>query len=361
MREASPRSRAAAGGRSRPQGGAAWPAARPWDQVADPEAFGAAYRSWLAAYTPPAAGDMGVEGEAMEAAAARDAAAAGVTGAGTAGLTGVGTAAVTGAGNAGAGESAARSGRSVAEVEWKLFKEWTARLEESLTLIHAAVLGRGGRAVVAAGRTGNGKTTLALALLARGWTFLSDDCAVLAPDEPGAGGGGGCAAAPAAGVSVWPAPGGMHVKGWLSRSLADSLAHLLTAVPYPRGFFAGAGETAACCLVRPEAMAPPGRPWPVAAVLLLDRRGKPEAGDPPGGAVAPGEGGEDGGAPALEPLRPGRALADLIFHSFARTPAHLARDFRLLARLVRSAPCHRLRPGDPHATAALVADLVGPE
>ncbi len=48
--------------------------------------------------------------------------------------------------------------------------------------IHAAVLTRGERALVVAGSPGAGKTTLAAALLTRGWRYATDEFALIDPD-----------------------------------------------------------------------------------------------------------------------------------------------------------------------------------
>jgi hypothetical protein len=48
-------------------------------------------------------------------------------------------------------------------------------------VIHAAVVARNGEAVILVGASGAGKTTLALALVDRGWSLVSDDLAVLDP------------------------------------------------------------------------------------------------------------------------------------------------------------------------------------
>lgn len=207
---------------------------------------------------------------------------------------------------------------SVAVAEWRLFKAWTARLLRRYSLIHGAVLGRAGRAVIVAGVTGSGKTTLTLRLLRDGWTYLSDDCAVLCPET----------------LRVWPTPGAMHVK---AEPASDDLALMEWAVPYPEGFFAA--PRAWCAFVRGELLPPRGASWPVAAVFFPDRRGEP-------------------GAPLLERLAPGRALADLTFQSFAETPEQLGRDFRVLARLVRSVPVYRLQTADLGAAVRCVGELV---
>jgi hypothetical protein len=60
-----------------------------------------------------------------------------------------------------------------------MFVRYSAALQERL-LFHAAVVGKGERMVLLPGEAGRGKTTLAAVLAARdGWTFFSDELAVL--------------------------------------------------------------------------------------------------------------------------------------------------------------------------------------
>ncbi len=55
--------------------------------------------------------------------------------------------------------------------------------EIGILAIHAGVVALGGRAVLIAGRSGRGKTTVVLGLLRRGLDLLSDELALVAPDE----------------------------------------------------------------------------------------------------------------------------------------------------------------------------------
>ena len=48
-------------------------------------------------------------------------------------------------------------------------------------MLHAAVVERGGRAVLLVGRAGSGKSTLCAALVHRGWRLLSDEVALIRP------------------------------------------------------------------------------------------------------------------------------------------------------------------------------------
>jgi HprK-related kinase A len=50
-------------------------------------------------------------------------------------------------------------------------------------ILHAAVLERGGCALVMPGSPGKGKSTLAAALMLRGWRLLSDEFALLSPGD----------------------------------------------------------------------------------------------------------------------------------------------------------------------------------
>jgi HprK-related kinase A len=66
-------------------------------------------------------------------------------------------------------------------VEWGINWRVIAARTEYLQL-HAATLARDGQAVVFAGPSGTGKSTLAAGLLSRGWSYLSDEFALIDPD-----------------------------------------------------------------------------------------------------------------------------------------------------------------------------------
>ncbi|HOJ76042.1 MAG TPA: hypothetical protein PLQ89_10245 [Phycisphaerae bacterium] len=67
------------------------------------------------------------------------------------------------------------------------FVEWTmnalvARFLPGYLQIHAATMSLDGQGVILAGAPGQGKSTLAAGLLARGWSYLSDEFALIHPD-----------------------------------------------------------------------------------------------------------------------------------------------------------------------------------
>lgn len=66
-------------------------------------------------------------------------------------------------------------------VEWGINWRVIATRTEYVQL-HAATLAYNGQAVVLAGPSGTGKSTLAAGLLSRGWSYLSDEFALINPD-----------------------------------------------------------------------------------------------------------------------------------------------------------------------------------
>lgn len=71
-------------------------------------------------------------------------------------------------------------GLAVATLLWHLNRSAVASLPGHL-LIHAAVVGTGGRAMLLPGRSGAGKTTLAAGLVGAGMGYLSDEVAAVDP------------------------------------------------------------------------------------------------------------------------------------------------------------------------------------
>ena len=73
--------------------------------------------------------------------------------------------------------------QAFAFLEWGM--NWcVASYPNQFVKLHAAVLEKGGRAVILPGAPGAGKSTLSAALLLRGWRLLSDEHALVCLDKP---------------------------------------------------------------------------------------------------------------------------------------------------------------------------------
>lgn len=182
-----------------------------------------------------------------------------------------------------------------------------ARLERFVTL-HAAAVARDDRVVLLAGESGAGKTTLTLALLDAGWTYLSDD---LAPVEIATG-------------LVHPFPKPLGVK---DRERWHDVAHAFAGGPAldpPTGSF----------LVPPSAWDVGRRPAPPSVLLFP--------------AFTPG------GALELEMLSKARAAA-LASPYLRRLDASTV---SLLNRLCTSADSYTVRYGSSAAAAGAIEGLV---
>lgn len=76
----------------------------------------------------------------------------------------------------------ARPQLSVPAFEWTMNWSVATRAHEFL-MLHAAVVERGGRAVVLPAPPGSGKSTLCAALVACGWRLLSDEFTLIRPED----------------------------------------------------------------------------------------------------------------------------------------------------------------------------------
>jgi hypothetical protein len=179
-------------------------------------------------------------------------------------------------------------------------------------LFHAGVVARGGRGVLLAAPSGSGKTTLVTGLVHAGFSFLSDEIAVV----DGAGG-----TALPFGRAACIKPGAIHL-------LQSSFPALGTARSY-----AGYGEAPVTFLApRPEQ-------WLLAPV-------------PVEAFVFPRY--EAGAEPRLEEISRSQALELLVSQCF-NLPRHAATGLAQTVALLRGASCHRLVSGDLDAAVALVS------
>jgi hypothetical protein len=90
--------------------------------------------------------------------------------------------------------------------------------DTGILAIHAGVVARDGRAVLIAGRSGRGKTTVVLGLLRRGLDLLSDELALVAPDDR----------------TILPYPRGLHIRR-PALDLFAELGFLADVAPYELG------------------------------------------------------------------------------------------------------------------------------
>jgi len=176
--------------------------------------------------------------------------------------------------------------------------------------LHGAALVRDGRAVVLAGRSEAGKSTLAGWLTYRGWGFLTDEAALVDPDT----------------LTVAPfwRPIGVRRPGPLDAVL---------------GFGHPEESGEAECLVPASTIGELATAAPLAALAFP--------------ALAPGR------PASLSPLSPAAALVELTQH-FPGLVVGGRTGFRLLARLVRSVPAHTLHFHDLDDAEQVLRTLVSP-
>jgi hypothetical protein len=183
---------------------------------------------------------------------------------------------------------------------------------------HAGVVDIAGRAVLLAGRSGRGKSTLTLGLVRRGAGWLTDELALIGDDD----------------VTVLPYPRALHV----SPATAGLLPELAFLHDRPRHDLGGESEWSVtpADLARAFGTRDAG-PARLAAILLLDGAPDPDR------------------APEITRVAPALATMELL----RGTPA-AADDFagtmRRLSDIAVGVATARLRVGELDRTAALVGD-----
>lgn len=183
--------------------------------------------------------------------------------------------------------------------------------------LHAGAVAFGGGGAILAGASGRGKSTLTLGLLRRGADLLSDEMALVAPDDR----------------TLLPYPRSAHVRD-------DTLAllpELAGARRRPRYDLGGGSEwSVSASDVAAAFGAGIAEPVPIRAIALLDGQPDPER------------------RPSLTPVGPAIAALEL-----ARGTPAAATDFtgtlRRLTTATREVPCARLAVGRLDATVDLVA------
>ncbi len=175
-------------------------------------------------------------------------------------------------------------------------------------VLHAAAVQADAGAVLVVGGSGAGKSTLAAALCRAGYGYLTDETVALDGDGQ---------------VRAYPK--------WLG---LDRNARVLLGLPCAAP---GPWDPPGTVPTPPGELGPPGRPAPPVQVLVPVLR--------------------PGARPAVEAIRPAEALLAVGEHTWRRERPE-AQD--RLAALAATAAVHRVVVGDPGATVALLADLLGP-
>jgi len=192
-------------------------------------------------------------------------------------------------------------------IVWFLF--WRLlRTRPDAIFFHASALGIFGEGTIFVGPSGGGKSTISLALAARGHNFLSDEVAAYLPDR-------GEVMPFRRPVGIKPGPRASAVEKGLPAAAAAQIER--------EGFFRVPIDT----IFRTE----PARTFPLGRVVFL--RGFAER-------------------PRLQRINPGRAeIVELqpLMSSFLNAP-HSRRIFEL-TRLLATTKVYQLHPGDPDETA----------
>lgn len=208
------------------------------------------------------------------------------------------------------------SDRGVAEalpyLEWGINRRVIEKYGAFLQL-HAATLAFNGQGVIFAGESGAGKSTLAAGLIARGWTYLSDEFALIDPDT----------------LCLHPFPKALCIKAG-SFDVIERLnlplwrhRHYVKALKGPVGY------------VRPQDFAPNVVPKPCPIRLV----------------IFPKYGGDE--APRFYPISPGNAGFSMAGHALNRS-VFGNRAVSILSEVVRRAECLGLMSGPIDETCDLL-------
>jgi HprK-related kinase A len=205
-----------------------------------------------------------------------------------------------------------RENEVLPHVEWAVNTLVATRLSQYLQ-IHASVVARDGIAVACPGQPGQGKTTLAAGLLARGWSYLSDEFALIDPDTRG----------------LVPYPKALCIKAGSFGVLRDMGLPIDTCRVYYKG------EKGRVSLLDPLRL----RPDVVAGSCRLGMVVFPEY--------------RAGASPAIERMSRAQAVFELTRAAFNFSKFR-TQGFNLLADVVGTARCCRLISGDLGSACDLV-------
>ncbi len=192
--------------------------------------------------------------------------------------------------------------------------EWAINAAVAATLpryhqLHAGVVARDGFALVLPAQPQCGKSTLTARLISRGWSYLSDEFALIAPDT----------------LCLDPYPKALCIKEG-SFEIVDAFCPAAGALPSYEKSWKGRVR-----LIDPQALRPHRTPWAVPVGMIVFPRyvARP--------------------APALHPLSRARALFQLlgVCFTFGR---YRAATLDVLGGVVERAACFQLESGEIDAT-----------
>lgn len=201
-------------------------------------------------------------------------------------------------------------------VEWAINLMIARHLPWYLQL-HASVVSKEGRGVMFPGSPGQGKSTLAAALLTRGWQYYSDEFALIDPQTR----------------ELNAYPKALCIKKG-SFDLLERFGLPLDAGPAHLKGLKGPVRFIHPRAVRPDAVAEPG---PIRVIIFPHQ--------------------SPGVEPAVQPMPRAQALFELTKVSF-NFSKFKARGFHLLADVVEQAQCYRLISGDLNRTCEVVESCV---
>ncbi len=197
-------------------------------------------------------------------------------------------------------------------INWRVMERCTAYLQ-----LHAATLSFEGQGVVLVGTSGAGKSTLAAGLVSRGWTYLSDEFALIDPHT----------------LRLHPFPKAMCIKAGSFEVIERLNLPLWRRRHYVKAIKGAVGY------VRPRDFAPGVVPTPCPIRFVIF----PKYGD--------------GEEPRFYPIMSGNAVFRMAGHAFNR---HVfgKRAVSILSEVVRQAECFGLVSGPIDETCDLVESLI---
>jgi hypothetical protein len=186
------------------------------------------------------------------------------------------------------------------------------------TPIHAAAIARRGRAVVAIGQSGAGKTSMALAGAMTGWDYLGDDAILVRADPP-------TAAALYSSCRLRTDMFGMFADAMTaSLGTSDDAGEIKAELDVARLGACGTGSAA------------------IRAVVVPERAGA--------------------AVPRLSPIGRSETVRKIVMAKRQSIAGDEQASFEKLTALVRAVPCYRFDPGpDPFAAVGALAELVAQE